>query len=177
MLLIFLSLFSCGKIDENGFKKYVIKKGKHRSGWRYVTSTSNKFNIEVVFDKSAKYTTQDPINQYDVNKLWGVSDCGKHHHDNSIRFGWRWLNDSVEILWYRRLAGNFEFEKITSVNIDEVNKMHLSINQNSYELRVNGVIKTVPRPCSQDFKRYMLYPYFGGDETAPHRIEIKIKEL
>lgn len=176
IFLILLSLVSCNKIDENGFKTYIIKKGKHRSGWRYNTSNSNSFNIEVVFDKSAIYETDDPTNQYDVNKLWGISDCGNHHHDNSIRFGWRWLNDSLEILWYRRMNGNFEFEKITNVNIDEVNKMHISINKNSYELRVNGVIKTVDRPCSQDFKRYKLYPYFGGDEKAPHRIKILIKE-
>jgi hypothetical protein len=54
--------------------------------------------------------------------------------------------------------------------------MHLTISKNSYELRVNGVIKTVSRPCSGDYKRYKLYPYFGGDETAPHTIKIMIKE-
>lgn len=175
-ILIFLAFFSCKKIDENGFQKFTIKKGKHRSGWRYNTSRSNSFNIEVIFDESAKYTTVDPVNQYDVNKLWGVSDCGNDHHENSIRFGWRWLNDSLEILWYRRVAGQFDFEKITTVNFNETNRMHLSINKNSYELRVNGVIKTVSRPCDQDYKRYKLYPYFGGDEKAPHNITIRIKE-
>jgi hypothetical protein len=54
--------------------------------------------------------------------------------------------------------------------------MHLSINKNSYELRVNGVIKTVSRPCDQDYRRYKLYPYFGGNEVAPHKISILIKE-
>lgn len=175
-LLIFLAFFSCKKIDENGFQTYTIKKGKHRSGWRYNTTKSNSFNIEVIFNESAQYTTVDPLNQYDVNKLWGVSDCGDNHSDNSIRFGWRWLNDSLEILWYRRIDGHFEFEKINSVNINETNRMHLTISKNSYELRVNGVIKTVSRPCSGDYKRYKLYPYFGGDEKAPHTIKIRIKE-
>jgi hypothetical protein len=174
--LAILALVSCTKIDDNGFKKYVIKKGNHVSGYRWNTTYENKFNIEVIFDESAKYTTDDPVNQYDINKLWGVSDCGNRHHDNSIRFGWRWLNDSLEILWYRRLAGQFEFEKITTVNLDETNYMHLSISKNSYELRVNEVIKTAQRPCSGDYKRYKLYPYFGGDETAPHNITIRIKE-
>ena len=148
-ILIFLALFGCKKIDENGFQTYTIKKGKHRSGWRYNTTRSNSFNIEVIFDESAQYTTVDPVNQYDVNKLWGVSDCGNNHSD---------------------------FEKITTVNINETNRMHLTISKNSYELRVNGVIKTVSRPCSGDYKRYKLYPYFGGDETAPHTIKIMIKE-
>jgi hypothetical protein len=176
VFLVILSLISCNKIDENGFRKYVIKKCKHRSVWRYKTSKSNSFNIEVIFDESAKYKTKDPLNQYDVNKLWGISDCGKSHSENSIRFGWRWLNDNLEILWYRRVDGVFDFEKITNVNINEINQMHLSISKNSYELRVNGVIKTLDRPCNGDFNRYLLYPYFGGDEKAPHRIEIKIKE-
>jgi hypothetical protein len=176
IFLAILTLVSCTKIDENGFKKYVIREGNHTSGYRWKTSYENKFNIEVIFNETAKYTTSDPLNQFDVNKLWGVSDCGNHHSDNSIRFGWRWLNDSLEILWYRRVAGEFEFEPITTVNLNETNRMHLSINKNSYEMRVNGVIKTVSRPCSEDYKRYKLFPYFGGDEKAPHNITIRIKE-
>lgn len=175
--LAILALMSCTKIDESGFKKYVIKKGNHISGYRWNTTYDNKFNIEVIFDESAKYTTSDPLNQFDVNKLWGVSDCGNNHSDNSIRFGWRWLNDSLEILWYRRIDGKFEFEPITTVNLNETNRMHLSINKASYEMRVNGVIKSVSRPCSRDYKRYKLFPYFGGDEKAPHNITIRIKEL
>ena len=175
-LLIFLAFFSCKKVDENGFRIYTIKKGKHRSGIRYNTTRSNSLNIEVIFDESAEYATVDSLNQYDVNKLWGVSDCGTDHHDNSIRFGWRWLNGKIEILWYKREDGVFTFEKITDVNINETNHMNISISKNSYELRVNGVIKTVPKSCGKDFRRYKLYPYFGGDETAPHDIRIKIKE-
>tara|TARA_Y100000361_G_C11159854_1_gene346512 strand:+ start:1357 stop:1902 length:546 start_codon:yes stop_codon:yes gene_type:complete len=175
-LLIFLAFFSCKKIDENGFRIYTIKKDKHRSGWRYNTTRSNNFNIEVIFDESAQYTTDDPLNQYDVNKLWGVSDCGNDHHENSIRFGWRWLNDSLEILWYKRQLGEFTFEKITSVNLNETINMSLSIKDDKYELTVNGVTKETSRACSMDYKKYKLYPYFGGDEKAPHDITIRIKE-
>ena len=44
-----------------------------------------------------------------------------------------------------------------------------------YILRVNGVVVEVNRVCTKDFKRYKLYPYFGGDERAPHNIKIKLK--
>ena len=177
IFLAFIALISCSKIDENGFKSYIIKEGKHRSGWKWNTTRSNNFDIEVIFDESVKYTTIDPLNQYDVNKLWGVSDCGKHHSENSIRFGWRWLDDNLEILWYRRHANLFSFETITIVPLNETNYMNLSIKEDSYELSVNGVTTIISRPCSKDFKRYKLYPYFGGDEQAPHNIKIKIKEL
>ena len=169
------SFLSCSKIDENGFKTLTIKEGKHRSGYRYKTTRENIFNIECIFDNSAIYTTEDPVNQWDVNKLWGVSDCGNNHMDNSIRFGWRWLNDSLEILWFRHLNGNFEFDKITSVEINEVIYLDLEIKDDKYILRVNGVVVEVNRPCTKDFKRYKLYPYFGGDERSPHNIKIKLK--
>ena len=32
------------------------------------------------------------------------------------------------------------------------------------------------RPCFIEYKKYLLYPYFGGDETAPHDITIRIKK-
>ncbi|RDC63253.1 hypothetical protein AHMF7616_01854 [Adhaeribacter pallidiroseus] len=33
------------------------------------------------------------------------------------------------------------------------------------------------RGCSGTSDKYKLFPYFGGDETAPHNIKIEIKEL
>jgi hypothetical protein len=42
---------------------------------------------------------------------------------------------------------------------------------------VNEKEATLPRHCSGNYTRYKLYPYFGGDELAPHKIEIKITEL
>jgi hypothetical protein len=36
----------------------------------------------------------------------------------------------------------------------------------------------LPRHCTgSNYTRYKLFPYFGGDEVAPHRIKIKITEL
>ena len=168
LFICLLSFLSCTKIDDNGFKVFTIKEGNHRSGYRYKTSWSNKFNVKCIFDNSAIYTTKDSLNQYDVNKLWGVSDCSNNHMKNSIRFGWRWLNDSLEILWFRHLNNQFEFEKITTVELNE-------IIDDKYILGVNGVVVEVNRPCTQDFKRYYLYPYFGGDEVAPHTIKIRLK--
>ena len=173
---IFLAVFSCRKIDENGFKTYTIKEGKHRSAFKYKTTCDTSFSIVCIFDSSAIYSTEDPLNQLDVNKLYGLSDCGSNHMDNSIRFGWRWVNDSLEILWFKHQLGVFTFEKITTVNLCETIPMTLHITNNNYVLCVDGTCDSTERLCSMEHKRYFLYPYFGGNETAPHRITIKIKE-
>lgn len=37
----------------------------------------------------------------------------------------------------------------------------------------------VPRNCGirTNYNKYILWPYFGGDETAPHDIKIRLKRL
>ena len=175
-LICMISFLSCSKIDENGFKTFTIKEGKHRSGYRYKTSRENKFNIECIFDSSAIYTTEDSVNQWDVNKLWGVSDCSNNHMNNSIRFGWRWLNDSLEIHWFKHEHGEFSFDLIKRVSICEEHYYELTIFSWDYKLAVDGTYVYIPRNCPSQHRRYLLYPYFGGDETAPHNITIKIKK-
>ena len=161
-LSIILSFLSCTKIDDNGFKVYKIKKNKHRS----------TFKIQ-----HTKNTSKDPINQFDVNKIWGVSDCGTTHSKNSIRFGWRWDLDQeqVEILMYRRLLGEFDFKSLGYVNLGDINYISLNITDSHYYMYLNGIMDSMSRCCDEPKRRYFLYPYFGGTEKAPHDITIKIK--
>lgn len=174
-ILAILCIVSCKKIDENGYKTFKIKKGKHRSTFSYCSTKSNLINFKVMFDESAEYYTSDPLNQYDVNKLYGVSDCGSRHMENSIRFGWRWLNDSLEILWFKHEDGNFSFDKITSIELNVPYDCSIGLSDDSYILKIGNEEKIIDRKCSGKNKKYYLYPYFGGDETAPHDINIKIK--
>lgn len=174
-ILAILCLVSCKKIDEDGYRTFKIKKGKHRSTFSYCTTKSNLINFKVMFDESAEYYTSDPLNQYDVNKLYGVSDCGSRHMENSIRFGWRWLNDSLEILWFKHEDGKFSFDKITSIDLNVPYDCSIELTDDSYILRIGTEEKIIDRKCAGKYKKYYLYPYFGGDETAPHDINIRIK--
>ena len=174
LVLILFFLLGCRK-DKDGFRTYTIKEGKHRSTYSYNTSKKTSFNWTVIFDSSAIYTTQDSANQYDINKLIGWSDCGKDHTDYSIRFGWRWLNDSLEIHWFKHVNGNFSFAKICSINLCKPYEYYLLIENNEYQLCVDGNCVNIGRTCSKNYRKYKLYPYFGGQETAPHDIKIKIK--
>ena len=68
---IFFNFLSCRKVDENGFKRYVIKEGNHRSTYAYHTTRDTVFNWSIIFDSSAIYNTLDSLNQYDINKYDG----------------------------------------------------------------------------------------------------------
>ena len=184
ILWLLLALFllgyfpSCKQLDENGFRTYIIKSGKHKSRTRYKTTKTNCLQFQAIFDESAVYTSQDPANQYDVNKLYGLSDCGDNHTENSIRFGWRWLNDSLEILWFKHTNNNFSFAKIKSIDFDDVIDFSIQFDNNYYYMSVGSDTVTIARPCNRSSNRkYFLWPYFGGNETAPHDIKILIKDL
>tara|TARA_Y100000385_G_C13042952_1_gene616104 strand:- start:876 stop:1427 length:552 start_codon:yes stop_codon:yes gene_type:complete len=174
--LILLLLIGCHKPDDQGYKTYTIKGGKHRSTYAYHTSKDTIFNWSVIFDSSAIYTTKDSLNQLDINKLIGWSDCGEGHMEYSIRFGWRWLNDSLEIHWFKHENGHFSFAKITTVNLCEPYDYYLKIHDWDYEMAVDGVKVFIPRNCVSHKRKYKLYPYFGGEEAAPHTMKIKIKD-
>lgn len=171
--IIFL-LVNCSKITDN-YKSFTIREGKHRSTNALNYSKDTVFGWNIEFDSSAIYKTVDSLNQLDVNKLIGWSDCGTDHIDNSIRFGWRWLNDSLEIHWFKHELGEFSFDLIKRVSICEEHYYEMTISTWDYKMGVDGTYVHVPRNCPREYRRYQLYPYFGGDETAPHDINIKIK--
>ena len=168
-------LLSCTKI-KNDYTTFTIKEGKHRSTCALNYSKDTVFGWDIQFDSSAIYQTVDSLNQYDINKLIGWSDCGDDHTENSIRFGWRWLNDSLEIHWFKHEAGEFSFDLIKRINLCEEHYYELTIFRWDYKLEVDGTYVYIPRNCPSDKRRYQLFPYFGGDETAPQDINIKIKK-
>jgi hypothetical protein len=175
-LAFLVVLAGCVKIDPEGYKVYKIKVGDHKSTWKYVTTKKDTLEFKVLFDSSAVYNTIDPINQPDVNKLFGVSDCGEDHLEYSIRIGWRWYKDSLELLWFKHESGEFTFGTIKKIDMDVVHNCTIKIQESNYIIKVDGVLVSLTRSCCEDYKRYYLYPYFGGSEKAPHDITIKIKE-
>ena len=173
-LVVLVKLPSCKKI-KNDWTTFTIKEGEHRSTRAFNCSKETTFGWSVEFDSSAIYKTVDSLNQMDINKLIGWSDCGEDHIESSIRFGWRWT-DSLEIHWFKHENGNFSFAKITSVDLCKSYDYYLKIHDWDYEMAVDGVKVFVPRNCVTHSRRYQLFPYFGGDEVAPHDIKIKIKK-
>ena len=176
-LILILLFVGCKKIDDNGFREYRIKKGNHRSTYQIRRDCDSILKYQVIFDNSAIYTTSDPGNQADVNKLFGCSDCGNGHMQNSIRVGWRWYNDSLELLWFKHELGQFSFDKIKSIELDQIIECQILLSEYEYQICIDGECRTTSRICNGVYKHYRLFPYFGGDEAAPHDIKILLKEI
>ncbi len=158
---------------------WTIPAGAHdATGSSVAFTATDVVEFRTRFDTSAEYSTADPANQADINKLRGMSDCGSHHHTNSARFGWRWNVDRIEILAYTYVAGVRDDVLLGSVLPGEWHDYRLELTPTGYEFTFDGVTTTTPRGCAQaDLAKYHLWPYFGGDEVAPHTITIEIEQL
>jgi hypothetical protein len=160
-------------------KKYVIAQGAHETTNGLVLKTKTVLKFKALFDSSAIYTTVDSTNQTDTNKLYGLSDCGTDHETNSARFGWRWVNHHLEIMAYWYVNGvRPEPIRVDTVALNTVNTYSIAFDSDKYVFTVNDTnVVEVPKSCNYKGYRYQLYPYFGGNETAPHEIRIWIQEL
>jgi len=176
LLLIILSFTSCKK-RENGYTIYHIREGVHSSTISYRNLLKDNVHFDCKFDESAIYESIDPANQYDINKLYGFSECNKHHQQASARFGWRWVNNELEIVTYVYHGGKRLMEKhIKNVSLNESHEYQITIMDDYYIFRVDDVEVTEIRDgCDGLGHYYILYPYFGGDEVAPHDIYIYLR--
>jgi hypothetical protein len=161
-----------------GFIRYTIPKGKHYSdlsAYKAVEISEMKFIVR--FDSSAIYTSQSAENQYDINKLYGFSDNNMDHHQYSARIGWRWSDGALRLFAYIYNAGAIQSTEITPVPIGTDIACSIKATSTEYIFTVNGIIEKLPRlSTTPKAKGYQLYPYFGGDEAAPHAIKIWVKE-
>jgi hypothetical protein len=160
------------------FKEYIIPKGEH-----YATDNSLKavdvseLRFVVKFDSSAVYQTTDPENQYDINKLYGFSDNGALHQQFSARFGWRWSDGALRLFAYTYNGGVRDSKELGVINIGEEVHCAIKVSGERYVFRVKDSVETMPRlSATAKAKGYQLYPYFGGDEAAPHEVRIWIRE-
>lgn len=156
---------------------YTIPAGEQSSHTKVTLFTREEIKFLARFDHTAIYTTNDPVNQHDLNKLFGFSDCTSSHQHNSARFGWRWFNNQLEVYAYCYANGVRSSKFMTILNLEQDYECSIRIHDRRYIFYLNGVSVTMDRGCDSGGARYYLFPYFGGDEKAPHNITIKIKNL
>ena len=161
------------------FTKFTISKGQHYcNGNAYKVIEDDEIRFSVKFDSSAIYQTLLEENQYDINKLFGFSDNNTNHHQFSARFGWRWSDSALRLFAYVYNNGEVISRELTTIAIGREIHCSISINGSKYLFLVNETAYEMPRMSSTDKAiGYQLYPYFGGDEPAPHDICIFIRQL
>jgi len=161
-----------------GFTEYVIKKGEHYSNQSGITVLKTaRIKCDVIFDSSAIYQNSQAYNQGDVNKLIGFSDCGAGHHENSARLGWNWNGSQIVIYAYAYSGTQRIIQAIDSVKIGRTISCSVEAIEGNYHFAVGESKVSIQRFCGNyTGEFYKLFPYFGGDETAPHDIRIYIKE-
>lgn len=175
-ILLILILTTCVKKNADDFWVFKIKEGKHRSTTKVKTINRDNIHFELVLTESCKYETLNPVNQWDVNKIFGFSDGGGHM-ENSARIGWRWVNNEIQLMAYTHYNGDFNFKKICVANTGVHYECRINCLIDKYEFIVHNDTTYMDRYWIYSNRRYLLWPYFGGDEVAPHDITIKVKLL
>jgi hypothetical protein len=158
------------------YTTYLIRKGQHYSDKRTLKSVSTtEMKFFARFDQSAIYQTTIPVNQYDINKLWGFSE-GINNQYNSARIGWGYSDGAIRLYGYVYSKGVRYSKEITTVLPGQEISCSIKISGSTYIITANGLSVTLPRgTTATNASGLQQYPYFGGDEVAPHDISIFIK--
>ena len=161
---------------------FTIKKGRHYSnGLLYkifsFINYNSKMSYNVKFNKTDIYVDNTP-DKFDVNKLFGFS-LGLHHR-NSHRFGWNCLDGKVYLYSYSYVNGKRIINEICSVNLDEEYKCIIKVKDKkcifsviSPRYEIKQKIIDIPNRL---ILGYVLWPYFGGNKTAPQNISIELSK-
>lgn len=119
--------------------------------------------------------------QADINKLFGIGYFPSHHN-NSVRFGWRYVKemDAIEILAYWYAKKKRQHASLCFVKLESCYLYILNIVNNGHILSVYDGSVQIGHYVISDVKGgmgYLLRPYFGGNQKAPHDMDIEIDWL
>jgi len=146
------------------------------------TRLDRSVSFQVLFPASAAYRTSAAANQLDWNKVMGITTLRIHH--NSIRLGWRWLpsEDRMELGFYGYIRGRRIDQAIARVRLDEWVDVELRLHRGGLAVRVGsaryeraeslGLSSIFPTPTW-----ILRTAYFGGDETAPHDMTVRVRSI
>ena len=189
-LVLLIGMFSCAKdvsntetkepakTDSSSFTIYTIQQGNQYCDQEKFTPIQlSRLDFIVRFDSSAIYKTANPNNQGDVNKLIGFSDNSTLHHEFSARFGWRWNKNALSLQAYVYNDGKRSFKDLGVIEIGKDYTCSIVVDGDHYSFLLNNKITEMPRTSAGSIAEgYKLFPYFGGDEVAPHTVTIQIRE-
>ena len=159
--------------------RYYIPKGWHFSIPKFpILYTKSEFKWNVKFNNTCKYKIG--ADQMDWNKLVGISNTLNPRID-SIRFVWRYDSyfDMFEIGVYKETNNKWEVKTLTYV-LKEAN-LKMKFTSDTVELYGHDARNLNHAVIILAFKKNKLTlrtnPYFGGNVSAPHCMNLNLTEL
>jgi len=202
---------SPGDAGPPGWALYTIPVGEH---YAYVTmgqpgnptdGFSSSAGRDYLFrlNQSAEYVLTHPVqpdDQFDWNKLPGLSDCGTVDLSvNGAMFGWRRRLDTtpnvLEVTAYANnnsvhLTPNTPLFTLDDADLASDTPIHYRVwlDGNQYQFAVSGQVQgrtinattTLSRACSTEPATSLKFAagfYFGGTSTAPSQITGYVSEI
>ena len=165
---------------------YEIKKGSHYAsmsifekigaiGWKI-----KNLSIRFIFREACWWSPARNTDDLDQNKLAGIG-FGTNHHNNSVRLTWVPDFDRpgmINVYGYtyddKKEGQKFTIAFIRAVRVLEPVNARIESRDGAYFITVQDVTvrmennKTDPNLC------FRLFPYFGGNNTAPHDMVIEL---
>ena len=165
----------------DSLNKYEIRKGHHRSGVFFdLRLFDYNLNFDFLFEENCYF---QPIEEddFDINKLYGFS-YGLHHKD-SIRLGWRPSKNEgkIEVFIYYYNNGKRDWKYLSDVGTDRVYNCSIELFNDSFIVKINDSLGNNMSSELIDFQfpkikwGYYLFPYFGGNKTAPKDMAIWVR--
>ena len=184
-----------------GAHSATVTRGAQATAPRAGFSTAAGRRYHFLFDATARYVLTNPTqpeDQFDWNKLPGLSDCGDLDlSQNGWMFGWRWRTDlappRLEVTAYANNNGTHltpadPLVTLTAAQLDARVPLWfdlaISADRQRYEFEVAGpgsrqATATLPRQCPSGSTSTLKWAsgfYFGGTSTAPTPITGWINE-
>jgi hypothetical protein len=161
---------------------FTIKKGKHYSNNLFhkicnLLNFNKSVSYLVKFDESCTYSLPKE-DQGDINKLFGTS-IGLHHK-NSVRFGWCWLNNKLKLYAYWYDNGVRKSKEIQNIEINKKYFLTIENLDTQWKFVVIGFTDDSKKELIVEKSKtkinfgYRLWPYFGGNQVAPHQVNIEL---
>jgi len=185
ILITLIGFVSCNSFKVDPITAYIIDEGQHNS-YSYNFNNKRKKNpIAPILIRGNRlefnfmFTSQHIYNYNikdgdDINKLYGITST--KIHQNSARFGWRYIgNNKFEIFAYYYVKGIRDWYSLLIVKINETVKYSIDVSNKQYTFGANNNWHHVYN--TKNIMAFRSYPWFGGNNTAPHKMIFKIIEL
>jgi len=168
-------------------KTYYIKKGnRYKSGLHIGITFKKKIEFRCKFDDSCLHGPLGNRDEEDISKLFGFSTTW-WHHKQSGRVGWRCIDGkTIQVLTYSYNKGKHDIQdsdilgivkpgEMFYCTIEDIETDYVFTFKKGFDEEV--VTKTDPKQKDWFLFHYLLFPYFGGNKVAPHKMKIHLEKL